>query len=477
MAALNDTRIMTKSSGTAGEVPTQGDLYIGELAVNLADRKLYTRNVAGQIIELGGATGPELPEYDPLFQIVAVDTAATGIYGDPFPKTLQVPPEVQEGDLAVAFLFMRSDLDNTLETIGITQTQLTPLLDQQEFTPGGSATSSVAYRAWSGDVDAALIASGIEITSTNATPDIFYTIYYIRNGEVVTNSATGQDTTASGVSAPSTGASVTGPSVLPGNIAIVAAQNLYAFADTSGVRILEEDADITVIRGPLFAQDVQRRNTTYIVKEGDFDHKIGATTSSNSPAGLTDGFHVLRVDIRGKLTAVTSVNGQTGIVDLGIQDMNDFELNRDFSISYTLPGPTTSNPIGTGQWGVGAPLNNYFTWFDTDPVNDLLSALNVGDSVDFITEAGFVHTAVVSQVATQNGTNSDYLSFDGYPWPAEITAAFNASESITVRTIGENEQPLADNDILQWADLDQKFKPASPASLFTEVDGGTFGSG
>ncbi len=167
---------MTKSSGTPGEVPTQGDLYVGELAVNLADRKIYTRNVGGQIIELGGATGPELPTYDPLFQIVAVDTTVTGLYDGPLPLTLQVPPEVQAGDTALVFVYVRSDLPDTVETIGITQSQLTPLLDQQVFDSEQSDNSTIAYRSWYGEVDSALIASGIEITADNPTADLWYTI-------------------------------------------------------------------------------------------------------------------------------------------------------------------------------------------------------------------------------------------------------------------------------------------------------------
>jgi len=50
--------IQIKRSSTAAAVPTAGQLAVGELAVNLVDRKLFSKNVAGTVFQLGGgATG------------------------------------------------------------------------------------------------------------------------------------------------------------------------------------------------------------------------------------------------------------------------------------------------------------------------------------------------------------------------------------------------------------------------------------
>lgn len=50
--------IQIKRSSTAAAVPTAGQLAVGELAVNLNDRKLFSKNNAGTVIQLGGgATG------------------------------------------------------------------------------------------------------------------------------------------------------------------------------------------------------------------------------------------------------------------------------------------------------------------------------------------------------------------------------------------------------------------------------------
>jgi hypothetical protein len=46
------TTIVTKNSSTAASVPTTNDLVQGELAVNVADKKLFTKNSGGTVVEL-----------------------------------------------------------------------------------------------------------------------------------------------------------------------------------------------------------------------------------------------------------------------------------------------------------------------------------------------------------------------------------------------------------------------------------------
>lgn len=47
------TVIITKNSSTASDIPTSSDLVKGELAVNVADKRLFTENASAQVIELG----------------------------------------------------------------------------------------------------------------------------------------------------------------------------------------------------------------------------------------------------------------------------------------------------------------------------------------------------------------------------------------------------------------------------------------
>ena len=50
-------KIIIKKSSVAGKVPAAGDLEIGELAVNLADRALYSKDAGGSVVQLGGGSG------------------------------------------------------------------------------------------------------------------------------------------------------------------------------------------------------------------------------------------------------------------------------------------------------------------------------------------------------------------------------------------------------------------------------------
>ena len=47
------TKIITKNSSTATAIPTAGDLVQGELAVNVTDKRLFTEDSGGAIVELG----------------------------------------------------------------------------------------------------------------------------------------------------------------------------------------------------------------------------------------------------------------------------------------------------------------------------------------------------------------------------------------------------------------------------------------
>ena len=49
------TVILPKRSSTALAIPSAGSLAIGELAMNLADGKFYSKTTGGSVIEMGGA--------------------------------------------------------------------------------------------------------------------------------------------------------------------------------------------------------------------------------------------------------------------------------------------------------------------------------------------------------------------------------------------------------------------------------------
>ena len=65
-------KVITKKSTVAGKVPLYSDLDIGELAVNTADKKLYTKHNDNNVVTLGtyitiSSTAPENPQVNDLW--------------------------------------------------------------------------------------------------------------------------------------------------------------------------------------------------------------------------------------------------------------------------------------------------------------------------------------------------------------------------------------------------------------------------
>lgn len=109
--------IILKKSSTAAKVPLAGDLQVGELAVNLADQKLYSKNAGGTVVLVGSgasasgdvvgpssATDNAVARFDTttgkLIQnsVLTVDDSgnAAGILSEQY-NTVTTPPTIVEG--------------------------------------------------------------------------------------------------------------------------------------------------------------------------------------------------------------------------------------------------------------------------------------------------------------------------------------------------------------------------------------------
>ena len=65
-------KVITKKSTVAGKVPLSSDLDIGELAVNTADKKLYTKHSNDAVVQIGttitiSSTAPASPAVNDLW--------------------------------------------------------------------------------------------------------------------------------------------------------------------------------------------------------------------------------------------------------------------------------------------------------------------------------------------------------------------------------------------------------------------------
>ena len=56
------TVIKPKRSTVLAAVPSSGDLEVGEIAINLADGKMYSKNTSNTVLEVGGAGSATLQE-------------------------------------------------------------------------------------------------------------------------------------------------------------------------------------------------------------------------------------------------------------------------------------------------------------------------------------------------------------------------------------------------------------------------------
>ena len=65
-------KVITKKSTVVGKVPVHTDLDIGELAVNTADKKLYTKHSDNAVVQIGttitiSSTAPASPAVNDLW--------------------------------------------------------------------------------------------------------------------------------------------------------------------------------------------------------------------------------------------------------------------------------------------------------------------------------------------------------------------------------------------------------------------------
>ena len=135
--------IVTKNSSTAGAAPTSSDLVQGELAVNVTDKRIYTENASGTVVELG--TNPSVPVTFP-------DGSASA------------PSLTNDGDTNTGVFFPAAD------TVGIT----TGGTERVRVDSSGNVGVGVTPSAWGSAVKWAVeLPYGSSISSYNGAP-VFY---------------------------------------------------------------------------------------------------------------------------------------------------------------------------------------------------------------------------------------------------------------------------------------------------------------
>lgn len=140
------TKIITKNSQTASSVPTTSEVDVGELAVNVADKLLYTQNGSSEVVALGAEeyiTSARAAQWDTAYATAPGSVSATLITSGTLPAgrlsgsyTINITGNVT-GNITSAGT-------STFNTVQIgTNWTVTELGDQLEFRYGGVSKFSI----------------------------------------------------------------------------------------------------------------------------------------------------------------------------------------------------------------------------------------------------------------------------------------------------------------------------------------------
>ena len=173
-------------------------------------------------------------------------------------------------------------------------------------------------------------------------------------------------------------------------------------------------------------------------------------------------------------SSVLSVNGETGDVSLGIQDMDDFELNRQASTGVggvrvkVAAANTTDNSNGFSQENENFIVDHVdAAGLDEYQNGGWVSQIAQGVQIVVVDSQGNQSTTSVVNNPTVD-TISQYGPRTYFAVDSTFQAAMEALPDGEEVTIGLSELytpetiALTEGDILQWNNADQKFKPAQP---------------
>ena len=154
--------------------------------------------------------------------------------------------------------------------------------------------------------------------------------------------------------------------------------------------------------------------------------------------------------------AVDSVNGETGAVSLGIQDMDDFELNANTIYSWSTRGGLSTE----GNWNDASQNGGKWFKMNTKGANSevaaRVAALNDGDVVWVsLNNQGFAPQTIGIYNPAVYGSYAEFFSRSGFPGTQTFSSPLKVAFSDP-----NVDQPLTDGSVLQWVGADQKFKPA-----------------
>src|SRR6056300_1075215 len=290
------TKIIHKKSSTASSVPAAGSLEPGEIAVNLADKKLYTKTTGGTVIEL--ADGEKL---------AGIEAGATADQTKADIDALGIDAATLDGIDSSSFI--RSDAADTKTSGDLA------FSDNVKATFGGASDLQIyhdgsnSYVADSGTGDLILRGStGIKLQSGSGVLEYLSTNSSTGSVELKLSGATKLATTTTGVDVTGT-ITVDGLSV-DGNITVTGTVDGRDIA-SDGTKLdgIETGADVTDTANVTAAGALMDSEVTNLAQVKAFDSSDYATAAQGTLAD--NALPLSGGNITGNLDVAGTINAQS----------------------------------------------------------------------------------------------------------------------------------------------------------------------
>ena len=304
-----------KKSETASSVPTTSDLAVGEICMNIADRKIYTRKSDDSIVVVGShvdaTVGGDLSGTVSNAQIAANAVTSTEIAANAVTST-----------------------EIASNSVGIAELNVADGSNLQVLTTNGSGTLS-----WTSKTDATVGANTIGITELDVSDGT--------NGQALTTNGSGtlSFTTISGD--PSMGGDLSGT-----------ASNAQIVANAiTATEIASNAVDGTHIAlGSDASGDIMYYNGTNYVRLAKGTNGEVLTLASGVPSWAADSTNVTGTSVGGDLSGTVG-NAQIAANTVGIAELNVsdgsadqvLKTNGSGTLSFTTITPGVSEAVATSK--------------------------------------------------------------------------------------------------------------------------------
>ena len=295
-----------KKSETASSVPTTSDLAVGEICMNIADRKIYTRKSDDSIVVVGSH----------------VDATVGG----------DLSGTVSNAQIAANAVTSTEIASNS---VGIAELNVADGSNQQVLTTNGSGTLS-----WTSKTDATIGANTIGITELDVSDGT--------NGQALTTNGSGTlSFTTISAGDPSMGGDLSGSASNAQIVANAVTATEIASNAVNGTHIaLGSDA----------SGDIMYYNGTNYVRLAKGTNGEVLTLASGVPSWAADSTNVTGTSVGGDLSGTVGnaqiVANAVGIAELNVSDGSADQVlktNGSGTLSFTTITPGVSEAVATSK--------------------------------------------------------------------------------------------------------------------------------